>query len=48
MQEVFLGKLEKTTKGLHKQDMESKGAKEIKRYAEFSYPEGYNYFIIKN
>lgn len=48
LREAFLSKLTKSRQGIHRIDFGDKGANQVKRYAEYNYPEGYNYFIIKN
>ena len=48
LREAFISKLKNTRNGIHRIDFGDKGAKQVKRYAEYNYPEGYNYFIVKN
>ena len=48
LRHAFISKLDKNQDTIVVQDMEEHGAPLIKRYTEFTHPEGYIYMIIDN
>lgn len=48
LKNALIAKLTENRQGINRMDFQDKGAKEIKRYFQYNFPEGYVYCIILN